>query len=296
MIASSSLGSRIQLYRGKATLIPCARKAEKRITNVTNPATSRIWITGASSGIGEALAYELARRGARLVLSARNASRLEAVRDRCATGGRHEIVPIDLADHASIVTAAERTLSGGAVDVLVHNGGISQRSLVKDTSIEVDRRIMETNYFGTVALTKAVLPSFLERRAGHFVVVTSLVGKIGTPLRSTYAASKHALHGFFDSLRAEVSQNGIKVSLVCPGFVATDISRNALTGDGSPQGTMDKATERGISAEECAKAIARVIEKNESEALIGGKEVLGVYAKRFAPKVFEKLLERAKVR
>jgi short-subunit dehydrogenase len=263
---------------------------------MTTLAGSRIWITGASSGIGEALAYELARRGARLVLSARQANTLEAVRTRCERPDEHEVVPLDLADQASVAAAAGKALGTGAVDVLVHNGGISQRSLAKDTSLEVDRRIMETNYFGTVGLTKAVLPSFLTRGAGHFAVVSSLVGKIGTPYRSTYAASKHALHGFFDSLRAEVAPSGVRVTLVCPGFVATNVSKNALTGDGSAHGVMDGATARGISAERCARAIARAIEKNRSEVLVGGKEVAAVYAKRFVPKLFEKTLERVKVR
>jgi short-subunit dehydrogenase len=263
---------------------------------MTTLADSRIWITGASSGIGEALAYELARRGARLVLSARNASTLEPVRARCERPDVHEVVPLDLADQTSVMAAAAKVLATGAVDVMVHNGGISQRGLVKDTSLDVDRRIMETNYFGTVGLTKAVLPSFLDRSAGHFVVVSSLVGKIGSPLRSTYAASKHALHGFFDSLRAEVASSGVRVSIVCPGFVATNVSKNALRGDGSAHGVMDEATARGISPERCARAIARIIEKNRSEALVGGKEIAAVYAKRLVPKLFEKMLERANVR
>jgi dehydrogenase/reductase SDR family protein 7B len=263
---------------------------------MTTLARSRIWITGASSGIGEALAYDLARRGARLVLSARKAESLEAVRARCEHPDAHQVVPLDLADPASLAAAATSVLGAGAVDVLVHNGGISQRGLAKDTGIDVDRRIMETNYFGTVALTKAVLPSFLARSAGHFVVVTSVVGRVGTPYRSSYAASKHALHGFFDSLRAEVASSGIKISLVCPGFVATNISRNALTGDGSAQGTMDEATARGITPAKCAAGIARVIATNRSEALIGGREIAAVYAKRFAPRILERILERAKVR
>jgi short-subunit dehydrogenase len=259
-------------------------------------ANGRVWITGASSGIGEALAYELAKRGARLVLSARKASTLEAVRARCERPDAHEIVPLDLADQTSVNAAAAKVLGVGAVDVLVHNGGISQRSLVEETSLDVDRRIMETNYFGTVGLTKAVLPSFLARGAGHFLVVSSLVGKIGSPLRSSYAASKHALHGFFDSLRAETAARGVRVTLVCPGFVATNVSKNALRGDGSAHGVMDEATAGGISAEECARGIARAIEKDQSEVLLGGKEVAAVYAKRLVPSLFEKVLERANVK
>ena len=193
-----------------------------------------VWITGASSGIGAALASAFAAREATLVLSARRRDRLEAVRTACTHAERHRILPLDLTEAAAIPTAVDSVLSQqGRVDILVNNGGITQRSLVKDTRIEVDRRIMETNYFGAVALTKAVLPSMLACRSGDIVVVSSLIGHFSTPLRSAYAASKHALHGFFDALRAEVYADGLHVMLVCPGFVRTEISLHALTADGS---------------------------------------------------------------
>lgn len=255
-----------------------------------------VWITGASSGIGEALAHEYGRRGARLILSARNAARLEEVRCACVGPERHLVLPLDLSRPDSHGKACAEALDRlGRVDILVNNGGISQRSLAARSSLDVDRAIMETNYFGTVSLTRAVLPSMIARGSGHIVVVSSLVGKIGTPLRSSYAASKHALHGFFDSLRAETWRQGIRVTLVCPGFVRTDVSVNALTGDGTPQGTMDRAQARGMPAPVCAEKIARAVEKNRAEVYIGGREVLGVYVNRFFPTLFNRIIRRARV-
>lgn len=258
-------------------------------------ANKTVWITGASSGIGEALALEFARQGARLVLSARNEAELKRVAAAC---GRADTIiqTLDLADHASLPGAVQAVLSkAGNVDVLVNNGGISQRSLVKDTSFEVDKKLINVNLLGTIALTKALLPHFLERRTGHFVVITSLTGKFGTPLRSSYASAKHGLHGFFDSLRAEVWRDNVQVTLVCPGFISTKVSVNALSGDGSPQGSMDSATQAGKSPESLAKAIVKAVKNGKYELYFGGKEVLGVYIKRFFPKFFANMLRKAKV-
>ena len=260
-----------------------------------------VWVTGASSGIGEAVARELGRRGARLVLSARRRERLEALqREIAAAGGhaadRHRVLPLDLTDTAAIPAAVEAALAhAGRIDVMVHNAGISQRSLVADTVLEVDRRLLEVNFFGTVALTKALLPSMLAGGGGRFVVVTSLVGKIGTPLRSSYAASKHALHGFFDSLRAELWDRGIRVTLVCPGFIKTELPLVALTGDGSPQGRMDRAQRQGYPVERCAAEIARAIERDREEVLIGGKEKYAVHLKRFLPALFSRIIRKVRV-
>jgi short-subunit dehydrogenase len=261
----------------------------KKIENKT------VWITGASSGIGEALAHEFAREGARLVLSARNAAELRRVADAC---GRPDTIiqTLDLADHGSLPGVVQAVLAkAGQVDILVNNGGISQRSLAKDTKFEVDQKLVNVNLLGTIALTKAILPHFLERKTGHFVVITSLTGKFGTQLRSSYAAAKHGLHGFFDSLRAEVWRDNVQVTLVCPGFISTKVSVNALTGDGSPQGTMDNATRAGKSPEALAKAIVTAVKKGKYELLFGGNEVLGVYLKRFFPTVFTNMLRKAKV-
>lgn len=250
-----------------------------------------VWITGASSGIGEALAYELSRRGARLVLSSRREAELRRVREQCEQPASHTVQPLDLADPASLEEATSRVQAEvGPVDVLVNNGGISQRATAAETDMAVVRRIMEVNFFGAVQLTKAVLPEMRARGMGHIAVVSSVVGKFGTPNRSTYAASKHALHGWFDSLRAEVHDEGLSVTLVCPGYVQTNVASNALTNDGTPLG--DEATERGIRPSDCAASIADAIEQDKAEVYVGGWEVMGVYAKRFVPGLFRRVVRR----
>lgn len=256
-----------------------------------------VWITGASSGIGKGLALELSNQNALLIISARNQKALESVKTVCKNPENVKVLPLDLENYENFNEVAKEAISWyGRIDILVNNGGISQRSFAKDTMIDVDKRIMKINYTGTVALTKAVLPHFLERKQGHFVVTTSIVGKIGTPLRSTYAASKHALHGFFDSLRAEVYNDNIDVTLICPGYVTTNVSMNALQGDGSPQLTMDKATANGIQPERFAKLMAKAIKNKKQEAYIAGfKEKLGVYVKRWFPKLFSIMVRKLSV-
>jgi dehydrogenase/reductase SDR family member 7B len=255
-----------------------------------------VWITGASSGIGAALAGAFAARGATLVLSARCRDRLDAARTACVHAERHRVLPLDLTESAAITTAADSVLrQQGRVDVLVNNGGLTQRSLAKDTRLEVDRCIMETNYFGAVALTKAVLPFMLDRRSGDIVVVSSLVGHFSTPLRSAYAASKHALHGFFDALRAEVYTDGLHVMLVCPGFIRTDISLRALTADGTPQGSMDAGQATGLAPEECAAQILAGLDRDKDEIVIGGRETRYLLLHRFFPGLFRRAMRKARV-
>ena len=241
-----------------------------------------VWVTGASSGIGEAVAIAFSMEGAKLILSSRNAAELERVRKACAGDG-HRVVPLDLTRPDSFPTV-------GDVDVLVHSGGVSQRSLVMDTDLATDRRIMDLNFFGTVALTKAVLPAMIARKSGHIVPISSVVGYVGTPLRSTYSASKHALHGFFDSLRAEVAKDNIFITIVCPGYIRTNVSRNALTGDGTPLGTMDPTHEHAMLPEECAKRIVDAVAKRKQEVVIGGKERWAVPLKRFFPSVVSRMV------
>jgi len=250
-----------------------------------------VWITGASSGIGEALAYELSRRGANLVLSSRREDVLNRVRDGCDRPSDHTVETLDLAEPDSLTQAADRVEDRmGPVDVLVNNGGISQRGTAVDTEMDVVRRILEINFFGTVQLTKAVLPTMIERQQGHIVVVSSLVGKFGTPLRSSYAASKHALHGWFDSLRAEVHDDNVGVTLACPGFVKTNVASNALYPDGTPLGP--KAKEKGIPPKDCASALANAIEREKAEFTVGGWETIGVYLKRFVPALFRRFIRQ----
>ncbi|MFO8098961.1 MAG: SDR family oxidoreductase [Salinibacter sp.] len=251
----------------------------------------RVWITGASSGIGSALAVECSRRGARLVLSSRRAEALQEVRSRCERPDDHLVQTLDLAEPESLRSAAEAVHDAvGPVDVLINNGGVSQRGTAEETDMEVVRRIMEVNFFGAVQLTKAVLPSMLDRRRGHIAVVSSVVGKFGTPQRSSYAASKHALHGWFDSLRAEVHDDGIGVTLVCPGFVKTNVNSNALRPDGTSLGAA--AEEKGMSPDRCAAAIADAIENDTAECTVGGWETMGVYVKRMLPGLFRRLIRR----
>ena len=178
---------------------------------------------------------------------------------------------------------------------MVHCGGISQRSTVLETTLEVDRRVMEVDYFGTLALTKALLPHFVEQKAGQFVVVTSLMGLFSSPLRSGYCGAKHALHGFFESLRAEHHDDGIGVTMVCPGFIHTNISMNAVVGDGSQQGTMDAKTGAGLSPEECAAKMVRAVERRKPEVLIGRFEIVGAYLKRYAPGLMRRIVRKAAV-
>ena len=256
-----------------------------------------VWITGASSGIGEALALACAAEGARLVLSARSRETLEALAERTSLPRENILIlPIDLSRQDNFPEAVAHVINTfGEIDLLINNAGISQRSLAIETDLSVDRQLMEVNYFGTVALTKAVLPRMIARKQGHIVVVSSLVGKFGTPKRSGYSASKHALHGYFDSLRAELWQQGITISLICPGFIRTQITYSALTGDGSPQGTMDAATDKGMDPDRFAQKMLNAIRRQKDEAYIGGPEIRGIYLKRFFPRLFNRIIRRARV-
>jgi dehydrogenase/reductase SDR family member 7B len=259
----------------------------------------RVWITGASSGIGEALALAFSEYQCHLVLSGRNEKELNRVAAACADAGAASVLvqALDLAAHAQIpVIAADVLKKAGKIDFLINNGGISQRALALETTLEVDKRVMDVNFFGTVALTKAVLPHMLTHQLGHIVTITSLTGKFGSPYRSSYAASKHALHGFFDSLRAELGDSPVKITLICPGFVRTNVSVNALTGDGSKLGSMDDATDKGMEPQHLARKILNALAQQKEEVYFGGKEVLGVYVKRFFPRYFSKLIKKAKVR
>jgi dehydrogenase/reductase SDR family member 7B len=255
----------------------------------------RVVVTGASSGIGRALALELAARGARLVLAARREQALQAVHAACANPERHQVITLDLEDAASLAekAVAIETLAGGGIDVLINNAGLSLRGLASDTAVAVDRRIMEVNYFGPIALTKALLPGMLARRHGHVVVVSSIVGHISTPMRSAYAASKHALHGFFDALRAEVHDQGIRVTLLLPGYVSTDISLHALGPDGQPHGRMDDNQSGGMPAQACARRMVDAIERGRAEAVISRPyERFGRWLGRHFPALFRIIVRR----
>ncbi len=256
-----------------------------------------VWITGASSGIGKALAIHLAAKGARLILSSRKTDELEKIKSENKLSDKQCIVLLlDLENTSNINDLTQKVLSHfGNIDVLINNGGISQRSYAKDTPIDIDRKIMEVNFFGTVALTKSVLPQMIKQNSGHIVVISSISGKFGFFLRSAYSASKHALHGFFESLRMEVEKNNVNVTLICPGKIHTDISVNAITADGKKNGKMDKSQSEGMSADECAQHIIKAIEENKEEVFIGGNELRAVWIKRFFPKLFSRLIKKQKI-
>ena len=251
----------------------------------------RVWITGASAGLGEALSRWAAREGADLILSARRVSQLESVRDRLHRANAHQVVPLDLSAVAELSAIASRV---GPVDYLINNGGISQRDTALNTELAVTRRIMEVNFFGNVELTRCVLPGMLARRNGHIVTVSSVAGHIGTPLRSSYAASKHALHGFYDSLRYEVEKEGVRVTILSPGYIRTDISRNAVVGDGSKKGTMDKRQSESMDPDTFAEKAWRGILAGEPDVHIGGLELGGIYLKRYLPRVLDVVMRRRK--
>ncbi len=258
-----------------------------------------VWITGASSGIGEALAYALAAKGAKLILSARRKEELDRVKGNCISKAQPDIrvLPLDLEKPLTLKLSTEAAIQiFGHIDILINNGGIGQRSLVVETPVEVDRRIMEINYFGPIALTKNLLPHFIKRKQGHFVNISSLTGKFGTPYRSGYAASKHALHGLFDAVRAEHYKDNVKITMVCPGFIHTALTLSALTANGTPLQKMDRAQYEGKTAAWCAQKIISSIERNKQEVYVGGREVLGVYIKRFFPAFFSRMIRKVAVR
>lgn len=263
---------------------------------MTKIKNSIVWLTGASSGIGEHLAYQLAEKGAKLILSARRKEELERVKANCKSE-TVEILTLDLEDSFSLKQRAKE--SGtifGEVDILINNGGISQRDTILNTRLEVDRKLMEVNYFGAITLSKLLLPDMVKRKKGHHVIVTSTVGIINTPYRSGYGASKHALHGFYDALRAEHHNDNIKVTIALPGYIKTNISYNALVGDGSQQNKMDPGQEKGMSPQKCAQQIIKAIEAQKHEVYVGGlKEKMGIYLKRFWPKAAAKAIRKLQV-
>lgn len=256
-----------------------------------------IWITGASSGIGEALAIYASKFKTQLILSARNVSALNEVKAKCESfDSKVHIVPLDLADESSISNAFEIVKSLDLLpDVLINNGGISQRSKALETPVDIHRKILEVNYFAAVNLTQKVGALMLEKGGGAIAFTSSTVGKVGVPLRSAYSASKHALHGYADALRAEYSKNGISVTVVCPGRVKTNVSINAVTASGEKHGKMDEGQAKGMSSEQCAKLYWKAILTKKEELYMGFGESTLIYIRRFFPKLFYYLIQRIKI-
>ncbi|MDB4976907.1 MAG: 3-oxoacyl-[acyl-carrier protein] reductase [Myxococcaceae bacterium] len=245
-----------------------------------------VWITGASAGLGEALALRLAKQGARLLLSARRVDKLEQVAEAARRAGapRVEVLPLDLAALESLADKAREALTRmGSIDVMVHNAGLGQRALVSESTFEVDRQLLDVNFLGPVALTKALLPSMLAARSGSFVVISSVLGLMSVKRRAAYCASKHALHGYFNALRAEVHGQGVRVLLVCPGHIDSEFSEKALEGDGRAHGVNDAGNRAGLSPAACAERTVRGLLRGEAEIYPAKWETLGVYLNRLSP-------------
>ena len=256
-----------------------------------------VWITGASSGIGEACALRYASQGARLILTSSSRERLEPVAASCREKGAADVcvLPCDLGDPASVEGLAEQAWNAfGGIDIVYLNAGISQRTTVEDTSLEMVRKIMEINYFAPVTLAKAILPRMLEKGGGHIAVTTSIAGRFGFPLRCGYSSSKFALYGFFETLQAEYADRGIQVTIVCPGRVRTNISFYALDKGGRQHGKLDPGQAGGLSAEKAASKIVRAIARGKREVLVGRGELAMVWIKRFFPGLCARLARRIK--
>lgn len=255
-----------------------------------------VWITGAASGIGRALVIEYSKYNAIIIASDRNEKELIALKSVVNGNDKNFIIkPFDLTQTENIIELVKSVIDKTShIDILINVGGISQRSLTVETSMEIYRKIFEVNFFGTVALSKAVLPYMIKQGGGKIAGTSSIVGKFGFPLRSAYSASKHAILGFMETLRAENVNNNIKVSVLIPGRVQTNISLNALTKEGVAHGKMDAGQAGGITVEKAAITIRKGMEKNKNEILIGAKELFMVHIRRFFPRLAYKLVTRIK--
>ncbi len=235
-----------------------------------------VWITGASSGIGEALAHEWAGRGAKLILSGRDEARLASVADALDT--ETLTLPFDVRDETAMQQATGQAIAWtGNVDIFVANAGVSQRSQALKTDIQVYRDIIDIDLTAQIAATQALLPHMAERGSGRFVFISSIAGKVGVPMRTAYCAAKFGLIGYADALRAELSVKGVDVHVIAPGSIATNVSRNALSADGSKRGRSDDVIDNGIPPEEAAKTMVDAIAAGQREIIVarGMEEAMG---------------------
>ncbi|QIC75506.1 SDR family NAD(P)-dependent oxidoreductase [Acinetobacter indicus] len=257
-----------------------------------------VWITGASSGLGKALAKECALQGADVILTARRYEELEKVRVTLLNPERHVSVCADITDESQVRHAYAQMLAAkGRIDWLINNAGLSQRALIQDTTMQTERAIMEVDYFSQVFLTKTVLPTFIAQKSGRIAFVSSVAGLLGTQYRASYSAAKAAIHMWANSLRAEVAQDGVEVSVIFPGFVKTNVSFNALNGEGKPQGHQDEAIENGLEPDLFAQTTVSALLAGEEYIVVGGaKEKLGVWVSRLSPSTLYKMIRKMKVK
>lgn len=251
-----------------------------------------VWVTGASSGIGLAFVEQLVLAKAKVVLSARNEEKLLEIQKNLELTSENSLVlPLDITSKEDFSEEVNRIIQHfGHIDVLINNAGISQRSGIRQTQFTVYKQLMDINFFGTIALSLSVLKIFEKQNYGHFAVISSISGKLGSPMRAGYCASKHALHGFFEALRSEFYQNNIQVTMICPGYIQTEISLNALDFNGQKFNKADTNQIKGLLPETCAKRGLKAILQQKNEVYIGKKEVLGVYLKRFLPDLLVKIV------
>ena len=255
-----------------------------------------VWITGGSSGIGEALVKTFAKYGASVIASSNDASGLETVKNECAENSENiHCVPFDLTNTSEIETiVGEQVKKFGRIDFLINIGGVSQRSAITETPLWLDRKIFEINYFGTIALTKAILPYMINQKSGHILATSSIAGRFGFPLRSAYSASKQALHGFIETLYIENKKNNIRASIIIPGRVRTSISVHALTSSGQEHGKLDAGQAGGITPEKAALQIIKGIKKDKREILVGSGELTMLYIRRYFPWIFFRIADKIK--
>jgi len=253
-----------------------------------------VWITGASSGIGAELARQFAGEGARVIISSHEAEELEGVRKSLEPISKEvRTVVFNLGNPEEVKATAERVLEEfGRIDVLMNNGGISIRAEAIETTIEMDRKLMEIDYFSGVILVKTLLPAMIENGYGHIGVTSSISGKFGWPLRSAYAAAKHALFGFYKSLWAENHHKGIHITIFSPGRVRTNISYHALLKDGKEQGVMDPGLDKGIRPATCARKMIRAMKRNRKDVLVGSTELVMVWIHKYCKFLYYKLINR----
>lgn len=254
------------------------------------------WITGASSGIGEALVHEFIYNGATVIASSNDLSGLERVKADC--GDKSEMVScvvFDLANTSEIEKIVGLQISKfGRIDYLLNIGGISQRARIDETPLWLDRKIFEINYFGTIALSKAVLPYMIKRGSGHILATSSISGRFGFPLRSAYSASKQALHGFIETLYLENKKHKLRASVIIPGRVRTSISMHALDSEGKEHGKLDAGQAKGLLPEEAARIIIRGIKRNKREILVGKSELMMLHIRRYCPWLFFRIADKIK--
>lgn len=254
-------------------------------------------ITGASSGIGKALAEGIASQGTQLILAARNLEALAQTKANCeAKGANCDIQYLDISSQEAISAFVSKVSSSyPQVHLLINNAGISQRSQAEETPVEVDRKIMEVNFFGQVALTKGLWPLLLAAPKANIVLISSVVGTFGFPQRSAYSASKHALEGFFESWMLENKHEHIHFTTVSPGRIKTNISYSALKSDGTPHSVMDEGQAKGISAEDCARKIIAGVLKNKRKVYVAKGEMVLIILRKVIPFMYFRLVKKLKL-